>query len=59
MWISSAALLAALDITTLRVEGRVLPVPAHGRLVVVWSSADPPTAEACNSSDEKVATVRL
>lgn len=58
-WVRATAVLAGPGIAELRVNGRRLPVPYHGHMIVVWGSRQPPTVTAHDGAGHMVATVTL
>ncbi len=58
-WVSSAQILAGREVASIRVGARELVVPAHGRLVVVWSAPDPPVVTANDAEGRELTTVVL
>jgi hypothetical protein len=52
-WISHAELRVSADVTSVQVGSRMLPVPRHGHVVVVWTGRRPPVAVA-RSADGRV-----
>jgi hypothetical protein len=58
-WIRGSAVLVGHGIAELRVDGRHLPVPYHGHLIVVWGSRRPPTVIARDGAGRTVATATV
>ncbi|WP_203711179.1 hypothetical protein, partial [Asanoa siamensis] len=58
-WIHSASLLVGRAVTTVAVAGRVLRVPPHGHLVVVWGDRRPPSVSARDATGRELTTRRL
>jgi hypothetical protein len=58
-YVRDAILQASAEVHTVGVGPRVLTVPRHGHLVVVWSSRRPPPAVARDAAGRVVCDVRL
>ena len=59
-YVSDAELLVSSDVHSVVVAGsRVLTVPRHGRLVVVWSGRQPPAVVARDAAAHPLGEVRL
>lgn len=58
-WVSCTHLLANASATSLTVAGRVLPVPWHGRVVVVWSGRHGPRVVAHDQDGRALDAVAL
>ncbi|MGY1722040.1 hypothetical protein [Blastococcus sp. SYSU DS0533] len=56
---SYATLRASREVGSLRVGARLLAVPRHGHVVVVWAGRRPPTAEALAPDGRRLGSVRL
>ncbi|MCF6737692.1 hypothetical protein [Blastococcus sp. KM273129] len=56
---SYATLRASREVDRLRVGARLLAVPRHGHLVVVWAGQRPPTADALAGDGRPLASLRL
>ncbi|MCF6744517.1 hypothetical protein E9529_09540 [Blastococcus sp. KM273128] len=54
-----ATLRASREVDRLRVGARLLPVPRHGHLVVVWAGRQAPTTEALAADGRGLGTVPL
>ncbi|GGM67914.1 hypothetical protein GCM10011608_61420 [Micromonospora sonchi] len=55
-WVRTTAVLVGHGIAELQVNGRRLPIPYHGHLIVVWGSRRPPTVTALDGAGRRVAT---
>jgi len=59
-WIHATELLVGREVADVVVDGgRRLPVPYHGRLVVVWATPRPPRVSALDATGHEVAERRL
>ncbi|NES27989.1 hypothetical protein GCE86_09500 [Micromonospora terminaliae] len=58
-WVRGSAVLVGHGVAELHVNGRHLPVPYHGHLIVVWSSRRPPTVTAHDGTGRTVATATV
>ncbi|GIJ30575.1 hypothetical protein Vqi01_57370 [Micromonospora qiuiae] len=58
-WVQSTAVLVGHGIAELQVNGRCLPIPYHGHLIVVWGSRRPPTLTARDGAGRRVATATV
>ncbi|WP_329018583.1 hypothetical protein OG271_14870 [Micromonospora rifamycinica] len=58
-WVRGSAVLVGRGIAELRVDGRHLPAPHHGHLIVVWGSHRPPTVTAHDGTGRTVATTTV
>jgi hypothetical protein len=58
-WVRAAAVLVGGGIAHLVVDGRRLPVPYHGHLIVVWGSRRRPTVTARDGAGRPVGAVPL
>ncbi|MET7968737.1 hypothetical protein [Micromonospora sp. NPDC005305] len=58
-WVRGSAVLVGHGVAELHVDGRHLPVPYHGHLIVVWDSHRPPTVTAHDDAGGTVATATL
>jgi hypothetical protein len=57
-WLRAAELLVGRSVAVVLVDGRRrLPVPYHGRLVVVWASRRPPRVSARDAAGHELASV--
>jgi hypothetical protein len=59
-WLRAAHLLVGHGVAVVLVDDRrMLTVPGHGRLLVVWASASPPRVSARDAAGREVASVAL
>jgi hypothetical protein len=58
-WVSYAELRASAEVAAVHVGQRVLAVPRHGHLVVVWSGRRPPVAVATGPDGRELGRVAL
>ncbi|MEU1885479.1 hypothetical protein [Micromonospora sp. WMMD987] len=58
-WVRGSAVLVGHGVAELRADGRHLPVPRHGHLIVVWSSRRPPTVTAHDHTGRTVGTATV
>ncbi|KAB1915601.1 hypothetical protein [Micromonospora sp. AMSO31t] len=58
-WVRGSAVLVGHGVAELHVNGRHLPVPYHGHLIVVWGSRRPPRVTAYDGTGRTVATATV
>ncbi|MGY1827917.1 hypothetical protein [Blastococcus sp. SYSU DS0541] len=58
-YVSYARVRASREVDRLAVGTRLLRVPRHGHLVVVWAGRRPPTAEALDADGRSLCSRRL